>query len=232
MIDTSIILGVTLLPDSDYNIHRSPVLFLGTRKDRAFFMELIIINENKLKIMLSGEEMIKYALDRFDSESPAAEIRLAFRNMMDDIKFLTGFDADGEQLYIQLYPCRSGGGEMYITKLCCSPCIGASNGEPLSELATTGSDRLRGEVYFFSEISDLLSACRALEARCPELDTAAYLSDNNEYMLVLDGAANDCAQRLLDEFGRRERSETINVYIHEHWKKICEGNAVKILSHC
>lgn len=194
-------------------------------------MELIVISENKLKITLSDGEMTKYALDRFAPDSPAAEIMPALRNMLNEIKDLTGFDADGERIYIQLYPCRKGGCELYVTKLTGSslPEVPAA---AVSELATTDFDRLHGEVYFFSEISDLLSACRALEARYPELKTAAYLGDSGEYLLVLEGALSNSARILLDEFGRRERSETVYVYIHEHWKKLCDGNAAEVLSHC
>ena len=61
-------------------------------------MELIVITPNKLKIMLSDDEMIKYELDRLDTDSYSADIRIAFRSMMKEIKLQSGFDAEGERV--------------------------------------------------------------------------------------------------------------------------------------
>ena len=62
-------------------------------------MELIVITPNKLKIMLSDDEMIKYELDRLDTYSYSADIRIAFRSMMTELKLQSGFDPDGERVY-------------------------------------------------------------------------------------------------------------------------------------
>ena len=196
-------------------------------------MELIVITPNKLKIMLSDDEMIKYELNRLDTDSYSADIRIAFRSMMKEIKLQSGFDAEGERVYVQLYPCRGGGCEMYVTKLGKDSFdVAPDDTITSSDLATTDFDRLRGEIYGFSELSDLLSACRALEQRFAEKHTTAYLGDSGKYLLIFERALSDPEKQLLDEFGERQRCEVINVYIHEHWKKLCEGNAVEILSHC
>ena len=54
-------------------------------KGRVISTELIVINENKLKVMLSDEEMIKYDIDRL-GDGAVQGTRRAFRNMIDEIK--------------------------------------------------------------------------------------------------------------------------------------------------
>ena len=46
-------------------------------------MELIVINERKLKVMLSDEEMTQYDLDTIDA-CPGADIHTSLRGMMGD----------------------------------------------------------------------------------------------------------------------------------------------------
>ena len=59
-------------------------------------MELIVINERKLKVMLSDEEMTQYDLDTIDA-CPGADIHTSLRGMMGEIRKKTGFNADCER---------------------------------------------------------------------------------------------------------------------------------------
>ena len=182
-------------------------------------MELIVINERKLKVMLSDEEMTQYDLDTIDA-CPGADIHTSLRGMMGEIRKKTGFNADCERVYIQLYPCRSGGCELYLTML------DSQADEPVSdiqyqcasELATTDFARMRGMVYCFDSLSELIAACRAI-AHSPHgiSDSSAFASD--------DGSA-----LLISEFGRREYSSTVSTYMSEHWRNICIHNAVAELA--
>ena len=80
-------------------------------------MDLIRIDDNKMKIMLSERDMQCYSLDVGNMDYTRSETRRAFRHILDDVCIRTGFDAKGEQLYVQLYPSRKGGCEMFVTKL-------------------------------------------------------------------------------------------------------------------
>ena len=78
-------------------------------------MELILINKNKLKIMLDENDMKKYHIG---SESDCAEgsTRKAIRNLLENAKDQIGFDTDGEEIFVQLYASKRGGCELFVTK--------------------------------------------------------------------------------------------------------------------
>ena len=80
-------------------------------------MELILINENKLKITLSRRDMKQYDLDCDTIDYDKTETRKAFWSILDEAKHKTGFDAAKQRVFIQLYPSKEGGCEMYVTKL-------------------------------------------------------------------------------------------------------------------
>ena len=80
-------------------------------------MELIVINENKLKITLSESDMKQYSLDCNTVDYDNTETRKAFWSILDEVKQKTGFDAASQKIFVQLYPSKKGGCEMYVTKL-------------------------------------------------------------------------------------------------------------------
>jgi negative regulator of genetic competence, sporulation and motility len=80
-------------------------------------MDLIKINDNKLKIMLTPVDMQSYDLRANELDCTNIETRQAFRSIMDEARSRTGFDAKGNQIYVQVYPSREGGCEMFVTKI-------------------------------------------------------------------------------------------------------------------
>ncbi len=88
-------------------------------------MELIVIDQNKLKIMLTAPDMNHYDLRAERMNGADAETRRAFRHIFDDAREQIGFETEGERILVQLYTSRSGGCEIFVTKL------GPDNGEPL-----------------------------------------------------------------------------------------------------
>lgn len=203
-------------------------------KGRVISTELIVINENKLKVMLSDEEMIKYDIDRL-GDGAVQGTRRAFRNMIDEIKNRTGFDADSTKLCIQLYPCHSGGCELYLTRLCGTDSV-YENASPddtkfdYSELATTDFDRIRGDVYGFENLAELISVCRAFDIRFPARTATAYIDDSGGTMLVFENKLSEKERSLIEEFGQSQRGEAVRKYIPEHCLRLFDGNAVSALA--
>ena len=71
-------------------------------------MELILINEKKLKIMLSPEDMREYEIDPDSVDYDKTETRRAFWSILDEAKHRTGFDAASERvLFCQSIPLLS-----------------------------------------------------------------------------------------------------------------------------
>lgn len=81
-------------------------------------MELIVIDEKKLKIMLTPPDMRHYDLHAERMTTANAATRNAFRHIFDDARERIGFDTSGERLLVQLYTSRGGGCEIFVTKLC------------------------------------------------------------------------------------------------------------------
>ena len=111
-------------------------------------MELILISDSKLKIMLSPDDMKDFDLDCDSVDYSKTETRRAFWSILDEAKHRTGFDAASQRIYIQLYPCRQGGCEMYITK------IGSSKG---SEIFRSEQNYL---AYIFDSLDLMIRVCR------------------------------------------------------------------------
>ncbi len=80
-------------------------------------MELIIIDEKKMKIMLTAPDLRHYELRAERMDCADEQTRRAFRHIFDDARSQTGFDTTGERLFVQLYTSKSGGCEIFVTKL-------------------------------------------------------------------------------------------------------------------
>jgi negative regulator of genetic competence, sporulation and motility len=80
-------------------------------------MELIVISENKLKIMLTAPDMAHYELEGSRMDCADSHTRAAFRHIFRDVRAESGFDTEGERLLVQLYASKEGGCEIFITKL-------------------------------------------------------------------------------------------------------------------
>ena len=78
-------------------------------------MELIPINNSKLKIMLDENDMKEYNIgDEADCANSAT--RLAIRHILDCAKDKIGFNTEGAEIFVQLYTSKHGGCELFVTK--------------------------------------------------------------------------------------------------------------------
>ena len=80
-------------------------------------MELIVISEKKLKIMLTAPDMARYELEGAHMDCADTHTRAAFRHIFHDARAESGFDTEGERLFVQLYASKEGGCEIFVTKL-------------------------------------------------------------------------------------------------------------------
>lgn len=192
-------------------------------------MELILISDSKLKIMLTRDDMRQYALNCDTIDYDNTETRRAFWSILDEAKHRTGFDAAAERVFIQLYPSKEGGCEMYVTKL------GFDDAKASRALLPGGSGKrgvLRSRVgaYRFEGLEELLTVCRRLRAlRCTAPSTA-YRGDGGEWHLVLD--ETDTSPALLGflcEFGQPEDAGKLSIYMGEHGTCIRRGDAAGVL---
>ena len=213
-------------------------------------MELIIISQSKLKIMLSADDMRKYGLGS-DIDYADSKTRRAFRNILDEAKSKTGFDAESEKIFIQLYPSKKGGCEIYITKIDDeSDCdyaelsIKLSEEKPQNKSATKSAGIIpsaqrkvlkeRKKAYSFDKFEHLIAVCRRLAAMGWKGKSSAYNDENKSFYIILCDK-NHCEELRVDplsfitEYGIAEHYDSLIKYLGEHASCICQNKAVETL---
>ena len=214
-------------------------------------MELIIISQSKLKIMLSADDMRKYGLGS-DIDYADSKTRKAFRTILDEANTQTGFDAESEKIFIQLYPSKKGGCEIYITKIdedsdcdgyaelsvklfeekAQSKCVERSTG--IIPSAKKRGIKERKRAYSFESAQDLLAVCRRLSSMGWKGKSSAYSDENKIFYIILcDKSAIEppCVDSLafILEYGKAEHYAYLSKYLDEHASCICKTKAVEQL---
>lgn len=192
-------------------------------------MELILISDSKLKIMLTRDDMQQYALNCDTIDYDNTETRRAFWNILDEAKHQTGFDAASERVFVQLYPSKEGGCEMYVTKL---GFASAANSRALPPGGASRRGVLRSRIcaYRFDTLDDLLAVCRRVADIAPGVPNSAYRDDGGMWYLILDETdIPGCLLGLLAEFGTPEDAARLGIYIAEHGICIRRGDAARVL---
>ena len=106
-------------------------------------MEWIRISDNKLKIMLTAEDARRYALNCEAADYTELLTREAFREILSDVRVESGFDAADEKLYIQMYPSKGGGCELFVTKMGLSAEMTVSRTPPATPRPARRAPRIR-----------------------------------------------------------------------------------------
>lgn len=211
-------------------------------------MELLRIGEEKLKIILTHEDLLSFEMNEDDLDYANTETKRMLWNILHDAKSSVGFNADGHRVLVQLYPSKDGGCEMFVTRLgalsCdCPPepkettenekeevCLHRSQ-KSLSPLPKNG----RLGAFCFACLDDLLSACRRLSLLPHRGRSSAYYSDDGQYYLLLDGldatgyfSVDEFS--FLHEYGSATSPDTAQTMLSEHGVLLCPTDAVEKLS--
>lgn len=193
-------------------------------------MELILINDTKLKIMLTEEDMVRYDLDCACANYDNTETRKAFWNILDEAKHQTGFDAASDRVFIQMYPSKEGGCEMYVTKvgLLCS----SKDKTNISSLRNKAHKKAQTYIFKFDTIHHMISACRLI-VNCPFEFSHAWVDASGIYYLCLDVDGEENTKKtfgIINEFGYAVQTDNIYEYINEHCKILFKNCAIEKLS--
>ena len=197
-------------------------------------MEWIRISSNKLKIMLTAEDARRYAL-RFERADYAdTGTRRAFREILTDVRKKTGFDATEDKVYIQMYPSKEGGCELFVTKVG-APLHGGEKEHATSELspAPKPTEELRQMAFRFDSMEKLLAVCRRLATTHRTVRSEAFTDDGGRFWLLMT-EKGDAAQIAEDyifipEYGKIEDAEAAALRLTEHGRVLCAERAVEIL---
>lgn len=183
--------------------------------------------------MLSQRDMSDFELTCDSIDYDNTETRRALWSILDLAKHKTGFDAAQNRVYIQVYPSREGGCEMFVTKLGKSSRSDSRRDDEKKNLQTQAHPFMRVSkntvIYQFRGISPLLSSCAALKKMNYPGRSSAYTDTQGDSVyLVLDESLGNFF--FLCEFGGVKISSPAAEYIAEHCSPICENDAVERLS--
>lgn len=196
-------------------------------------MELILISTNKLKVTLSEDEVLKYNIPTFDGAASLSDNK-SIHTLLSDIRKMSGFDTESDNLLVEIFESYDGGCEMFITKNTSSNKKTYSKGE-IRELCQNCLCKNTGVAYIFTCTENLISACRALYNAKFKAYSSAYLDGMGKYYLLLKSADPFCAidsQKLLvaNEFGEVTDKKFLEEYLTEYGKIICRDNAIPTLA--
>ena len=200
-------------------------------------MEIIPINSGSVKICLSLPDMKELNVTCSDIDKKNTGARRALRQIIDKVKDETGFDAAKCELEVRMMRDKSGGCELFIRKTDNSG-EGGRVGYIKENYRTSAEKSERADVvsYIFDSLDMMCGACRQLLAKGFSGDSRAYYGDDGKYYLIVGGTQKPTSSRLLrqfsflSEFGQRCEAICADSYIMEHFKCICDGDAVKIIA--
>ncbi len=211
-------------------------------------MELIVINENKLKIMMNESEMRHYGLDENDFYSSATNARRILDNILSASHVYTGFEAhrQGERILLQLYSAQDGGCELFVTKIpleedyiskeevCSMPPYNDDKHLLPSAKARQVENKKITLAYRFDTIEHVKQASASLLARSFEGDSSLHRSNEGRYYLFVKlegGKSEKCSpSSYLSEFGELENAENAAMYVGEYGSCVYEKSAISKLN--
>ncbi len=191
-------------------------------------MEFLIINDSKLKIMLTAKEVERYGIDAEDTDYRNPEVRRIFWKILDRAKEDCGFQTRGEKLIIQYYPSRAGA-EIFVTKL---GKVSLGTERTLSSTDSIAVLSSRNMIYRFENTESLGRVSRELMRRSVEEKGDLYLSEDGCYYLFFEDRcdlANLSSFSLISEFGE-EIPQNMDNYIKEHSEPVAIGNAFSLFA--
>ena len=195
-------------------------------------MELIVISDKRLKIMLSADDMSAYNINALTLDTDNNKTKRILYDILDRAKRNAGFESDTDRVFVQIFPSREGGCEMFVTKF-----SDLYDYEEVDNVAVAHLHQAKGNavkkrlVYRFWAMGDLLCACRALKNRKYKELSEVYASAESDavYLMLCEGEGA-CDISVVCEYADPVFFPGISLYISEHCIPICEGDAVGKLS--
>lgn len=206
-------------------------------------MELIIINENKLKIMLTKSDMEFYGLNEDEFYCSITDTKKILKKILHNSNQKTGFETllPEDKILMQLYPEKGGGCELFVTKLFIDSdediFMSRDNEEKyLLPKASSNTVQLKKSIlgYKFDSLKNVLLACAELKKRNFEIQSSLYRDSCGKYHLFIKSSSDQIEKsspsQFLSEFGELENSDSSLLELSEYGKCILKENAVGTLS--
>lgn len=180
-------------------------------------METVLINKDKIKIMLNRHDMQKYQINP-DFSCSSNEADLKIWSILDDISVTTSFDTRKGSFYVQMFPSKAGGCELFVSRI-------ASPSKQVNQKSDGKRTANKLYIYKFENIDNILSLCKALSVTYKDMNSPLYYDEGSEiYYLTLGFESH-----YPSEFFGEKCKNANNHYVTEHCRLITD-NAIDTLS--
>jgi negative regulator of genetic competence, sporulation and motility len=206
---------------------------------KEVFMELIVINENKLKIIMSAQDMKDFCIDENEFHLSMTDTRQILSRILKASSTKTGFEdiSKDDKLLLQLYSDTYGGCELFVTRLKLESeediFMPQGNEKFLLPKSTTKNAEHKKNTftYSFERLDFVISVCKELKKRNFCGESSIQKLDNGKYLLFVssDGIQNSFLN-CLSEFGELENTEISHLHSLERGTSIISSSAVEKLS--
>ena len=188
-------------------------------------MEFKLVNENKLKIVLTNEDMASMDITYEEMNYDDTNTKRVLWEIFDKAKRITGFDASLDKPLIQMYDRKNDGCLIFVTK-------GTLKNDQYSyekryKKFYTGIKKRR-LLYMFDNSETLSEACKQLTLIGYNGKSDIY-ANNDKYFLYIEDNREQ-ALDLISEYGFLMNNPFFSFYLDEHTKKILSSDAVQQFS--
>ena len=207
-------------------------------------MELIVINENKLKILMSRTDMERYGLDENEFYCSVINTREILDRILHNTPIKTGFEniSADDKILIQLYPDKNGGCELYVTKISLD-----EKGDALfmteerEERYLLPRPTQKKQVqkyppisYRFEKLESVIDVAKELMVRSFKGESSFFCNSDGKYYLFVNPNQMQSADLhiytdFLSEFGEVTNAENSYLTLLEYGNCIFKQNAVEQL---
>lgn len=198
-------------------------------------MEIIRVDNEKIKIILSSDDMIKLGITADELDYSNITTRNVIKELLEKAGKETGINVRADRLYISIFPASDGGCEMFIK------CHNRTSSE---ETEFYGLKHY-GKTHSFSltvlNFDELHLLCQRLANDGIKLNSSLFVNSGGNYILILkpnEKIPSYIQNRdkytefpaYLEEYGKcLTFNDNILPYVYEHCTEICAGNAIDII---
>lgn len=183
-------------------------------------MDFTLIHENKLKVILSAEDMLSLELDYDEMDYTDPTTRKALLYLLENAKNQVGFSPRKAKLFIEVYPCEGGGCVLYFTNL--------------RTPARTAGPGMEPVVFAFDDADTLIEgACKVFERYSHRIYKSSLYLLEGVYRLVVFPL--DYSDRLsvyfLSEYAEKlGEGEMLAAFTEEHGEELIRDTAIDTLA--
>ena len=218
-------------------------------------MDLILINENKLKIILTNEDMTALDIKCEDIDYSSTGTRRVFWELLDKAKQQTGFDPVGDRIFVQVHPDKTGGCFMYVTKINTpeqrppeTPAALATDSRPTkaipsqalqvketsTRISSSYEKKFKSKLYTAPKHKRhiyVVKSSDTLISLCRQLDNLGYdgksdvYYDPQRYYLYIEDTGHPPLD-IAGEYGERINNPFFGYYLAEHCSRLISDTAV------